>query len=153
MLLRNDLAIHWVVQIEITDQPKEVDLALLRAALDRFNVSRAPLNEKPVAAFVKQSDELVAGIDGHTYWGWLVIHRLWVSEAMRGSGLGSALLSAAEREAMDRGCNRAWLDTFSFQAKPFYEKHGYSQFGELTEYPVGFARHFLCKALGTNVPT
>jgi len=40
-----------------------------------------------------------------------------------------------------------WLDTFSFQARPFYERLGFSLFGALAGYPPGSARHFLVKRL------
>jgi hypothetical protein len=38
-----------------------------------------------------------------------------------------------------------WLDTFSFQARPFYEKLGYEVFGQLEDYPRGHSRYFLQK--------
>jgi len=44
-------------------------------------------------------------------------------------------------------CHSAWLDTFEFQARGFYERLGYSCFGELPNYPVGFSRYFLKKTL------
>jgi GNAT superfamily N-acetyltransferase len=55
-------------------------------------------------------------------------------------------MAAAEEEGRRRGCTAVWLDTFEFQARPFYEKLGYSNFGTL-DYPAGFKRFFLQKAL------
>jgi hypothetical protein len=55
-----------------------------------------------------------------------------------------------ERRAAERGCPHAWVDTFSFQARPFYERLGYRVFGVLPDYPTGHERYFLCKALGTE---
>jgi hypothetical protein len=43
----------------------------------------------------------------------------------------------AEEEAAARGCHGAWLDTFEFQARGFYERLGYTCFAELGDYPVG----------------
>jgi hypothetical protein len=48
---------------------------------------------------------------------------------------------------MRRGCVGVWLDTFSFQARGFYEKLGYRVFGEVADYPPGHTRHFLKKSL------
>jgi hypothetical protein len=48
---------------------------------------------------------------------------------------------------LKRGCHSAWLDTFEFQARGFYERLGYSCFAELRDYPPGFARYFMKKAL------
>ena len=52
----------------------------------------------------------------------------------------------AEEEARRRGCHHAWVDT-QFGARPFYEKLGYRVFGELPDYPPGYNRSFLQKAL------
>jgi hypothetical protein len=46
-----------------------------------------------------------------------------------------------------RGCIGAHLDTFTFQARPFYERHGYAVFGQLDNYPGGHSRFFLSKRL------
>jgi hypothetical protein len=40
-------------------------------------------------------------------------------------------MDRAEIRARERGCHSAWLDTFSFQARGFYEKLGYEEFGRL----------------------
>ena len=44
------------------------------------------------------------------------------------------------------GLAGAWLDTFSFQARGFYEKLGYEEFGRL-DYPPDHHRHFMQKGL------
>ena len=90
-------------------------------------------------------DEIVGGLLAHTNWNWLFIAQLWVTDAARGQGIGARLLRAAESEAVRRGCRHAHVDTFSFQARPFYERQGYSVFGELADYPLGHTRYFLQK--------
>ena len=40
-----------------------------------------------------------------------------------------------------------WLDTFDFQAPEFYKKLGFSQFGEIVDYPPGHSRHYFQKRL------
>jgi hypothetical protein len=55
-------------------------------------------------------------------------------------------VAQAEGRARERGCHSAWLDTFSFQARGFYEKLGYEEFGRL-EYPPDHYRHFMRKRL------
>ena len=54
-------------------------------------------------------------------------------------------MQLAESESITRGCHSAWLDTFEFQARAFYERIGYVCFGELPDYPVGFSRFFMKK--------
>jgi len=90
---------------------------------------------------------LVGGLLGETYWRWLHVRALWVQESHRGAGLGSRLLAAAEYEASHRGCLYAHLDTFDFQAEPFYLRHGYRVFGVLEELPPGHRRMFMRKEL------
>jgi hypothetical protein len=52
-----------------------------------------------------------------------------------------------ENEAVKLECKYAYLDTFSFEARPFYEKHGYELFATLDNYPEGYSKHFLKKKL------
>jgi GNAT superfamily N-acetyltransferase len=94
---------------------------------------------------VGKSTEIVAGLFAYTLWNWLEVRHLWVSEALRHQGLGRQLMLAAEREARLRGCDHAHVDTFTFQAVPFYERLGYSVFGRLENYPAGHTRVFLVK--------
>jgi GNAT superfamily N-acetyltransferase len=78
---------------------------------------------------------------------WLFIELLFVPESLRRRGVGTELMQRAETEAVARGCHSAWLDTFEFQSRGFYERLGYALFGELRDYPNGSARYFLKKAL------
>jgi ribosomal protein S18 acetylase RimI-like enzyme len=56
------------------------------------------------------------------------------------------MLLQAEQEAIARGCRGAWLDTYSFQARGFYERLGYAVFGILNDYPPGQKRIFCTKS-------
>ena len=40
-----------------------------------------------------------------------------------------------------------YLDSFSFQAPTFYAKLGYREFGRLKEFPAGYDRVWMTKAL------
>ncbi len=110
-------------------------------------------NAAPLAVSARGRDgALVGGVVGGTLWaetgdGWLEIAFVWVAEGARGRGLGRRLLGAAEREAARRGCRRAALDTFEFQARPFYERAGYAVFGVQEGYPPGHRRYFMQKTL------
>jgi GNAT superfamily N-acetyltransferase len=74
---------------------------------------------------------------------------LWLSKELRGQGYGHSHLIRAEEEAMQRGCVNACLETYSFQALSFYEKHGYVAFAELEGLSPGGKKHFLRKSLKT----
>lgn len=100
----------------------------------------------PVALAVRGAqDELLGGFLGEVYLGWLAIDVLWVDAALRGNGLGSALLQHAEAHAAALGAEAAYLDTFEWQAEAFYRRHGYEAFGQLDDFPRGFRRVFMRK--------
>nr|WP_223215835.1 GNAT family N-acetyltransferase [Rhizobium herbae] len=78
-------------------------------------------------------------------YGWAFVKYLAIPDEYRGQGLGSRLIQEAETLARARGYIGVWLDTFEFQARPFYEKLGYQVFGELEGGPNAIPRYFLKK--------
>ena len=92
---------------------------------------------------------LAGGLLAHTYWGWIHVDVLWLTEAARGQDYGTRMLDLAEQEARRRGCHHANLDTASFEALPFYLKRGYEVWGQLDDFPVGHSHYFLKKTLAT----
>jgi GNAT superfamily N-acetyltransferase len=88
---------------------------------------------------------VVGGALGETNAGWLFLKALWVDDALRGRGHGRRLLEAVEAGARARGCLGVYLDTYSFQARPFYERAGYTVFGTLPDHPPGGAKYYLAK--------
>lgn len=94
-----------------------------------------------------RKNRVVGGVIGHVFGGWLYVELLWVEESLRNKGNGTKLLKMVENEAVKLGCKYAHLDTFSFEARPFYEKHGYTLFATLDNYPEGHSKHFLKKKL------
>ena len=57
------------------------------------------------------------------------------------------LLKEIENIAIEKGCHLIHLDTFDFQAKDFYIKHGYEVFGVLDECPKKHKRYYLKKLI------
>jgi ribosomal protein S18 acetylase RimI-like enzyme len=90
---------------------------------------------------------MLAGLIGNTHGNWLTIKFLWVSEKLRRQSIGSQLLKKAEETAKERGCQYAFLDTFSFQAPEFYKKYGYKEQFKLEEYPLKGKRYYFTKTL------
>jgi GNAT superfamily N-acetyltransferase len=88
---------------------------------------------------------VIGGFWGCTMFEWLHVQMLFVPETMRGRGVGSALMMEAETKARERGCGGVLVDTFSFQAGPFYRKLGFTMFGALDHYPPGHKRLYFCK--------
>ena len=103
----------------------------------------------PVNRVIRDEEgEPVAGVLAEIYgWDCMSVEVLWVREDCRGKGMGSALLREAERIALEYGCGLVHLDTFDFQARAFYEKHGYRVFGVLEDCPAGHCRYYMKKRL------
>jgi GNAT superfamily N-acetyltransferase len=90
---------------------------------------------------------MLGGLWGYFHYDWLFIELIFVPEDRRGHDLGSTLLAMAEAQARAWGGVGVWLDTFSFQARGFYERHGFAAFGEIADYPTPHRRFFLSKPL------
>lgn len=129
---------------ENSDDAKEICKNLI--AYNEEHCSREDWREVTITLRDDQG-KLVGGLAGHSDWGWMFVKWLWIDEKCRGQNLGTRLMQLAEEEAKRRKCRHIWLDTFSFQARGFYEKLGFTIFGELDEYPPGFQRYFLKKTI------
>lgn len=136
-----------IVVKDVADPAVRAAIAQGLAEANRAHVSEP--NMMPLVALVDNGSDgrLIGGLWGRTSWEWLHIELLYVSEESRCCGWGTKLIRAAEAEAIDRGCHGAWVDTYSFQARGFYERLGYAIFGSLDNYPAGQQRFFLQKTL------
>lgn len=136
--------------LNIEAEPRASDMNAITLGLLSFNSLHTGGSGPPQYLVITVRDitqAIVGGLVGVIYLGWLHIHALWMQEELRGQGYGNSLLEAAEQEATRRGCFNACLETFSFQALPFYEKRGYLIFGELPDFPPGGKKYFLRKTL------
>jgi GNAT superfamily N-acetyltransferase len=94
-----------------------------------------------------ESGQIEAGISGYTWGGCCYVAYLWVSSPLRGRGVGTQLLDAAERYATEKGCRVAFVSTHSFQAPVFYARRGYEQVARVNDHPVGHASLYYAKRL------
>jgi GNAT superfamily N-acetyltransferase len=135
------------LQVSVEPDAPPADVGAVQAGLRAFNVAYiGQPEEQPVQLFLRDdAGKVVGGLLGEIRWRWLYVAKLWVSEAHRGHGYGSDLLEAAEKHARAQRCLGSYLDTFEYQARPFYEKHGYALFGTLEGYPPGFRQYHLAK--------
>ncbi|MDF1754579.1 MAG: GNAT family N-acetyltransferase [Verrucomicrobiales bacterium] len=136
------------MNFEITNHPKPADTDFIAAQTRKFNDAFVKNDFSPLCVFVRDdAGELIAGLNGKTYWNYLEISFLWVHNHQRGSGIGTKLIQTTESEAVKRGCKYSMLDTYSFQALPFYLRHGYEEFGRLEGFCGEYTRYFLRKQL------
>ena len=134
--------------ISIEAAPAEAVRAAVLNGLRTFNRLHAPApGFEPLVLAARDNDQLVGGMVGETGWEWLHVELLWVAETFRRRGIGLQLLRTAEREAWRRGARHAFLDTFEFQAREFYERQGYVVFGIQENYPPGHTRFFMRRDL------
>ena len=137
------------LEIEHDRVPTPIAIAEVRAGLMAYNESAVGAADvRQLAWYLRDaSGALRGGLVGYLAWRWLMIDLLWVDEAVRGQGYGRALLERAEGVAREAGCVAARLDTYEFQARPFYEHHGYQVFGVLEGYPANTRTYYMKKAL------
>jgi ribosomal protein S18 acetylase RimI-like enzyme len=125
--------------------------------LNQFDLRFAPAAtfEPLVMTAVTSDGTVIGGLVGQLCpdWHWGRVAMLWVDETYRVRGIGRQLLRAAELEAVRRGCQYVQLETFSFGARGFYEKQGYSVFGVQEHFPPGHRRFYLSKTLSADPPT
>jgi GNAT superfamily N-acetyltransferase len=140
-----------IPKITLTDAPTPEMRQAIVDGLGAFNRSRIGIAVEPLPLALllsePDSDGVLGGLYGSTWTSYLHVNLLFVPEKMRGAGVGRALMMKAEAEAIRRGCTAATLDTYSFQARGFYERLGYSVFGTLDDYPPGHSRFYLTKRL------
>lgn len=138
----------------MVEEPTAEDRAAVAAPLLAYNQAHGPhASAEPLVLLLKDdAGQTIGGLWGRTVYDWMYVELLAVPEMLRGKGAGVALMQKAEEIAIRRGCVGAWLDTFAFQARGFYERHGYTVFGELADHPKGSARYFLSKRFQCRAP-
>ena len=140
------------LQVVVTDQDAPDERKAILDRLIAFNDENAPATElRPLGLLLKDSDKhTVGGLWGHSLYEWLFVELLFIPEPLRRAGLGRSLMLQAEAIAGERNCIGVWLDTFAFQALPFYQKLGYTVFGELQDHPRGISQYWLQKRLNAG---
>jgi RimJ/RimL family protein N-acetyltransferase/GNAT superfamily N-acetyltransferase len=140
------------IRLEVTSEPAAHDVEALGRGLTEHG---APVTGgagfRPLAVLARDgSGRLRGGCIGRINWNWLDVSLFWLDPSQRGRGLGARLLATLEGEARARGCTHAHLDTFSWQAEPFYRRRGYQVFATLDDYPPGQRRLYLRKRLDAS---
>ena len=107
-----------------------------------------PRNYRELGAVLRNDEGMVSGgITASIVWDWLQIDILWISDELRGLGHGHKLLEKIEDLGRTHGCKYSKLDTFEFEAREFYENHGYVVQSQTENFPQGHTQYHLTKAL------
>lgn len=143
-------------QIEIDLHPNKEFDDFLSKMIREFNIEHSIYHQEarkeggvqPINLIVSDSNNVwVGGMNADVYWGWVEIYNFWFQLSYRKNGLGSRLLKQLEVLAKEKGATRALLTTFEFQARTFYEKHGFHIVGEIKDYPPGSSYYTMVKQL------
>lgn len=125
----------------------EDNRALLESKINSFNHGFINTNNEYYCISAKDKNNvLLAGLAAELYGNVFYINYLWVSDKLRGGGLGRELLRLAEKKARGTDSNTIAVDTFSFQAPDFYVCNGFSIIGIL-ECGEDYKRYYLSKSL------
>jgi GNAT superfamily N-acetyltransferase len=135
--------------IVLTLDPEPADETVVREGLRVYNKAMGgPTGYQPISIMLAdESGTRIGGLTGRALYDWLFIELFHIPEALRGQGYGRQLMQKAEAFARERGLVGIWLDTFDFQARPFYEKLGFTVFGTLGDHPRDGRRYFMQKRL------
>ena len=142
------------MEFPVEDEPDPLDVELLEAHIRAEAATAMGLgDEVELAIFVREAGTIVAGISGWTWGDCCELQSLWVAPRLRGRGLATRLIAAAEAEAARRGCSQTVHFTYDFQAQALYERNGYEVVGRVRDFPSGTDALWYRKRLEPTVPT
>lgn len=138
--------VHFEEKLAPTGEDVE---AVLAALVESEKAAGRDAGYQPYSILLRDSPDapVHGGLYGYVLFDWLFIQYVAVPLDRQGQGIGGQLMRQAEAWARQRGLVGMWLDTFSFQARPFYERLGFSVVGEIGDHPRGESRFFLAKRL------
>jgi GNAT superfamily N-acetyltransferase len=125
-------------KVIVNAEPPKEWFEIVGRGLERHNTAATSIVEYyPVCFVVREAGNQVRGGLYGSLWGqWMHVGSIWVDRALRGRGLGIQLMAAAEEYARSKGCVASFLQTGSFEARPFYEKLGYRVYAALNDHPT-----------------
>ena len=142
--------------ITISENEEKEFTAFLQTCIREFNNRTSPQHRairepgavQPLHVILKdETGQVIGGLSGSLYWGWFDIDNFFIPAELRGNGIGTSLLQTAEALAKQKGAAQCFLFTFEFQARTFYEGHGYRIVGKLEGYPPGSTYYWMRKDL------
>lgn len=108
-------------QIEVTDQPAEIDWQCLEDSINQFNMQLTGYhNYRPLAVFIHDAGgAIIAGLTAFTWGGTLRILVLWVHANWRGHGLGTHYWQQRNRRHVLVGASKLLLRRTVFKLLRF----------------------------------
>lgn len=130
-----------------TTEDWPADARIVDEGLDAHNAPSV-VGVRPLACLAHGGDGTVlGGALGRTWGECAELQQLWVQPERRGQGLGEALMRRFEAAAAERGVQRVYLTTFSFQAPAFYARLGYVEQARIEGFGGGHAKYLFLREL------
>jgi ribosomal protein S18 acetylase RimI-like enzyme len=128
-------------------EPSLEDEQFVKERLGAWNVDITGYRDYAPANFFLRdtADAICGGVLAYVWGKRLHVDFLWLRDDLRGSGWGKRMLEAAHEAGREKGAEAAFLDTFDWQARPFYEHLGYAVVGEVDGVPEGHKRFYMLK--------
>ncbi len=103
-------------------------------------------SKQPLSVILRDDNQkIMGGVSGCTIYKHFLVNVLWVDKAARNQGIARKVMELAEKEAKERGCIAAQVDTLSIQAPDFYKKLGFEVKGKISGLTEDHDRYFLMK--------
>jgi GNAT superfamily N-acetyltransferase len=134
-------------KITFTENPSSEDKNILSQGIaDHARLMKKQIPARSFAFFVHDKEKkIIGGCDGCIYYNCLYIDQLWLAASIRGNGLGTQLMYAAENFAQSQGAQFSTVNTMDWEALPFYQKIGYTIEFERHGYAKNSIFYFLRK--------
>ncbi len=116
----------------------------------KYNQEALQNYESPVRLEMVVKDKrgnVLGGLYGESYWGWMYVNFLVVRKEFRRKGIGTELMKQVERETLKRCLHKIRLNTFGFQAPDFYKKLGFDVVAVEEGFPEGSQTYYMQKVL------
>lgn len=113
--------------IQYNANPNQDDIKILGDGIQAYaTLKKNQPRMEFFAFFVRdENNQIVGGCSGCMYYGCHYIDTLWIAEKLRGQRIGTELMDAAEKLALDKGCLFSTVNTMDWEALGFYQKRGY----------------------------
>ena len=133
--------------IDETENP-EINSVIKKGIIDYNSPFFGSNSAQPFTIYIKDSkSEVIAGLTGFYKGKYSRVDLLWVQEDYRSKGIGKKLVLKLEEFSKSKGCLYIQLDTFDFQARPFYEKMGFKCVGTVSKWVEERDCYFMRKTL------
>lgn len=97
------------------------------ADIEHYGDNQPDFLDAEFTLVAKDGEELVGYITVHVDSGIAQIEPLMVKKELKGQGIGTILITAAEEKAKTYGVHKMWLETGAdWKSKAFYKKNGYA---------------------------